>query len=74
MKQLSIFYQEKGNYWFYNHVRRHSPDYDFFSIDLPGFGFNANYETGLYTYKNSTKKNLLNQIQIKSQYSKSIIR
>jgi pimeloyl-ACP methyl ester carboxylesterase len=60
-KTAIYFLPGKGNYWFYNHVRRHYPDYDFFSIDLPGFGFNANYETGLYTYENSTTKKKFTQ-------------
>lgn len=55
------FLPGKGNYWYYNHVRRRYPAYDFFSIDLPGFGFNANYETGLYTYENSTTKKKFTQ-------------
>jgi hypothetical protein len=53
IKTRAIYYLPgKDNYWFYNHVRRQYSEYDFFSIDLPGFGFNADYTTGLYTYTN----------------------
>ena len=55
------FLPGKGNYWYYNHIRRRYPAYDFFSIDLPGFGFNANYEKESYTYENSTTKKKFTQ-------------
>jgi hypothetical protein len=56
-KKAIIYLPGARYYWFYHHVRIKYPDCDFFSIDLPGFGFNSDYKTNTYKLNGQTIKN-----------------
>ena len=50
--KVIIFLPGYNNYFYYHHVRLSYPDYDFFSLDIPGYGFNGSNSSEPYEYLN----------------------
>lgn len=52
-KKSIIYLCGFNDYFYHHHITIDYEDYDFYIVDLPGFGFNSNYEFGSYIYKDS---------------------
>ena len=39
--KVIVFFPGYNNYFYYHNIRLLYPDYDFFSLDIPGYGFNG---------------------------------